>query len=234
MRYKIVESGNALFLILIAVALFAALSYAITQSGSGGGSVDREQEMLAAAQIIQYVGAIEQTITRLRLVNGCSDTEISFENSTVSGYVNPNAPIDKSCHIFDPAGGGMRYVKPNNLWLDKSESASRNFGDYWFTGTNRYRGVGTDAGNDTQPNARELVVYLNWLTKPICMAINRALNYPMTTGEPPLASGTRWDGAWQKWVGVYGPEYSYNVIPNGVSPGYLSGCWLGENTPRGG
>ena len=69
--------GNALFLILIAVALFAALSYAVTQSGRGGGSIDKEQESLYISEIAQYFALVESEVQKLRIVNGCSVAEIS-------------------------------------------------------------------------------------------------------------------------------------------------------------
>lgn len=49
------RSGNVLFLILIAVALFAALSYVVAHSGrSSAGSTSRELAKLQAAQILGY------------------------------------------------------------------------------------------------------------------------------------------------------------------------------------
>lgn len=60
------ESGNALFLILIAVALFAALSYVVTQSNRGGGDVTGEKAKLIAAQYLQKIQEIQTAAMRLR------------------------------------------------------------------------------------------------------------------------------------------------------------------------
>lgn len=109
------QSGNALFLILIAVALFAALSYAITQSSRGGAGIDRELETIDTAVNQQCAASVDAGIMRLKLIGGCGTDEISYE--LASGVnANPEAPTDKSCHLFHSNGAGVaacgEYLNP--------------------------------------------------------------------------------------------------------------------------
>lgn len=143
--------GNALFLILIAVALLAALSYAITTSGRGTTDVKREQSILEAANLIQFAGEVEVAINRLKLINGCTDTQISFANTVYLSTTNaisspegnyPGAPADKHCHLFAPAGAGLTAktfpklaVSPQTFGGLTSGHGSLNFGAVNGVGT---------------------------------------------------------------------------------------------------
>lgn len=53
MAGRVDQRGNVLFLILLAVVLFAALNYAVTSSMSGGGkNASDERYRLLASQLI--------------------------------------------------------------------------------------------------------------------------------------------------------------------------------------
>lgn len=141
--------GNVLFLILIAVALFAALSYAVTSSSKGGGSgIDKDKMKIEAAKVVQYSASMEQAITRMMLINQCADTQISFENPIVGGYVNGSAPADKRCHVFDPAGGGLAWQEGDSF-TNRSDLFSGNFwgADWWIWGGQSIQDLGTSASD---------------------------------------------------------------------------------------
>lgn len=108
------QRGNILFLILLAVVLFAALSYAVTSSTRGGGNdVSTEKAQANAARYLQFTTLIENTVTRM-LLSGVKESEISFGGT--SNYKSPNDGqwcwnsnpncLTASCKVFDPAGGG--------------------------------------------------------------------------------------------------------------------------------
>lgn len=118
-------SGNVLFLILIAVALFAALTYAVgSSSRTGAGTAQAEKYELKLNQLQSIAASMMQGIQRVRVGNSCDATEISFEADGFTGgpnpygvlntpYTNPSAPLDKRCHVFAPEGGGA--VSPGRI-----------------------------------------------------------------------------------------------------------------------
>lgn len=168
--------GNALFLILIAVALFAALSYAVTQSGRGGGSIDRENTTIAASNIINYANTVRAAVQRMQLINGVADT--AYRSATTC------SASDCSGYIFFPAGGGVSYQAPSADGLD-SAYASEGFYGGWALTSNLVTGIGTDAAVDT---SSDLLLMLPWIKKSLCVEINNKLGVTNVAGMPPTDS----------------------------------------------
>lgn len=207
------QNGNALFLILIAVALFAALSYAVTSSGRGSASVTKEKNVIEAARIIDQAGLVEQTISRLRLINGCSDTQISFENTVVTGYTNGSAPADRKCHVFDPAGGALG-------WPD-IPAATNTALPYLFTGSVIMKNIGTGVFPPAPPTADgvELAMFLPINSLELCLELNRKLGLPVTS------LGVDWSPN-IKFAGAYSVSNLFPDDGGTVTPFYgaRSGC----------
>ncbi|MEM6781224.1 MAG: hypothetical protein AAF569_05125, partial [Pseudomonadota bacterium] len=73
------ENGSAIFYILIAIVLLAALTYSFTQSTrTSGDNLTDQQASLIASEIIEYGNTITNAVQKLKL-RGCADDEISVQ-----------------------------------------------------------------------------------------------------------------------------------------------------------
>lgn len=108
------QRGNVLFLILIAVVLFAALSYAVSRSSSGGSKgISDEKARLGASEIEQYVSLLRSEVERLMITNGCTIENLDWRNDFWKRYDgNPSVGIlhtpqspKTGCAVFSDHGG---------------------------------------------------------------------------------------------------------------------------------
>lgn len=154
------QSGNALFLILIAVALFAALSYAVTQSGRGGGDIDREQLMLKASNVLNYAATLRHNALRMQVL-GTSPADMVF---TASGsHLNNPCTSGENC-LFAPEGGGAVALSPDPEICEAGQTCEwgiDTIADNWAL-----EGVGTAAP--------DIALWLR-VTEEFCLAFNDTL-----------------------------------------------------------
>lgn len=183
------QRGNVLFLILIAVALFAALSRVVLHSSRvSGGSISDEDATLRAAEILQYAAHVKTAVDKIRIMNGVGENEISFENavhlredgsprSPASDY--PNCDSIK-CRVFHPGDGGVipkafgeGYALVNaSLPVNGTSAGHSRFVEQQIVG------VGSEAN--------ELVLTINYLEPKVCAAINRMLGIPNDGNNVPV------------------------------------------------
>jgi hypothetical protein len=166
------QSGNVLFLILIAVALFAALAFVIMQSNRGTAKgTASDQDTLEAAQILQYASEVRQAVTRLRIINNCQLTEFDFTNPVWQDInnnpvmsANPNARIP-ACSLFKPGGA---YLPALTFKVSVAAFDSFKGGHGMFFWHPFYR-VGTDLP--------DLLLFIVGLDVSVCKAINKGLGH---------------------------------------------------------
>ncbi|WP_435640540.1 hypothetical protein [Micavibrio aeruginosavorus] len=229
------ENGNVLFLILIAVALFAALTFAVVQTRGGGSDANKEKLQIAASQLAQYGGDIEAAILRMRVGKGMGPDVMSFETPFLSSanYTNPDCAID-DCKVYLPKGGAISYNTPNDEWLDWSQNTQPHWGGWLFTGGSCVPGVGL--GNDATCNGDianlELIAIVPYIQRDVCMEINRRKE--ITTGAtlPPQDQGNAWINN-PEFAGTFTTGEAISSAGDELF-GRTEGCFEGGGTPASG
>ncbi|MGB1077249.1 MAG: hypothetical protein ACPG05_02995 [Bdellovibrionales bacterium] len=175
------ESGNVLFLILIAVALFAALSYAVTQSSRGGGDgATKEKNTFSGLEYVQIGRDIKVAVQRLMLIGGCSLEELSFDWSPGAGGIT----VPEDLHTSSGVPG----------WREMSHT--------------RVEGVGSDSTANGCEGC-ELLMYRYTRDSEICEAINRDLFGDATLfTNGTMAPSSRYDGTFTATEFIQGNVYT--------------------------
>lgn len=212
------QSGNVLFVILITIALFAALSFAVSQGGRGNVSViSQERARLLATDIIEYGNILANATAQLRL-RGYDETQISFNNQVVTGYSNSNCG-DTLCEVFHPEGGAVNWTSP---------PAGANDGTEWVITHNRVQSVGTQVGSGTAD--LDLVAVLQNVDEAVCEQLNQLLHgttvIPQENDSVNLA----------QFTGTYSTTIWIADTGGGSGPiaGESAYCFEGNTTPAAG
>jgi len=217
------ERGNALVIILIAVVLFAALSFAVSGGLRGGNKADDENLAVKSTQILEYARTIKAAINQMQLLNDCSDTDISFTHPAWGHTDYDHTPAtDIDCQVFHDDGGGVTWQSSAGTLSDLP---------WEFISDHRVHGVGTTESSDGNTSDRELLMALPGLSADMCDAINDQLGHGFSS--IPIDGGAMIDGSLIRFSGTYGTNENISGDPSSTCPNPLcyksSGCFQEED-----
>ncbi len=202
------EAGNAMFIVMIGVVLFAALMYTFSRGArQGGGKMTEKRTEIAVAELLGFSQKIERGVTRI-LRTATSETDISFDNSFASA-ANPNCTTNK-CKVFKPEGGAL-------LWQNTPEGINAGAG-WLFNGNNTIKGVGCDTA---AANCTDLIALLTGITLTACNEINKQLG--IIGSAPPEDSNNNIDES-SPFTGDFTHAETL-AVTGGALDGKYAGCF---------
>lgn len=214
-KHRQAEKGSVLFYILIAVVLFAALSYSVGTMMRGGGEnqVGQERAKILAAEVLNYGRAIRSAVQDMRISNGCAATDIRFITSALTGY---GTSVRSACDVFDTAGGGITYIAPNSEVTSES---------WYITGGTVVSGIGTECTNS---GCTELLLVLAGLPISICNEINSSLNIDDSVAanvEDNISAAAKFTGSYAYDTSYVGDTTAVNLV------GKNAACMISLGSP---
>ncbi|GEM_PF-1736772 len=210
------QKGNALFLVLIAILLFAALGIAATKSSNNTPSSDQHEANLEATRLLKWLSAVKAGVTTTMMVNETLETNISFADprtgqsgvpSATTNTENPNSrgEIDE---IFTDLVTWQDFRH-----LTQARSTNIDLYNHIFTGGHVADGIGTTAA--------DLVYFMRDVSLEVCQEVNKKAGLGLTDATMP--SDTTISNAHFK--GTYGGATLQNI------DGKPFGCFLKVPSP---
>lgn len=181
------------------VAMFAALMFVMSQgTRTGQAELSSGQSELAAAEIIEYMNQVANTMKTLE-ISGCDPLEIDFSSGVYKNDVGTElnaapAGAKPECGMFNPAGGGInavtfeKYTDPNQILVSGAMSGHLGF---------RYKQA-TYNGDHIGTNASDLFLHMRGMQTKVCLAVMNKLRTSstavtsLTTITSTNASGNTW------------------------------------------
>jgi hypothetical protein len=180
------EAGSVFFYILLAIALFAALSYAVSRGNRGNTSMMTDQQAkLAAQEIIEYGQTVANAVQKLKL-RGYADHQLDVSNDVfLLQNGNPistsnNACSEEGCRLFNINGGGI-------VAKNAPEIAHGNVpitgGGISSPGQGNFRAIIINNVGSSEP---DLVFAHTNINQETCLQINTLLGIENPSNLPPV------------------------------------------------
>ena len=181
------QRGAVFLYILIAIALLAGLTYAISGSNRANTSgITDQQAKLAAQEIIDYGNSVAAAVQKLKL-RGIEEYAFDFSNDVYKLTDDTPFPAANSsctssaCKLFDINGGGLEAVyAPDHAHISASSLPGR---------TGSTSGQGNFRSNyvhDVGSTAPDLVFEYTYISPVVCKKINEILGIDNPSDAPPV------------------------------------------------